>query len=429
MTTSMESPFLVSAIVSTYKAERFMEGLLKDLLQQTIGNKLEIVVIDSGSPENEGAIVQAYQKKFPGRIIYERTERETVYAAWNRGIQLARGTYITNANTDDRRRNDAYEVLSSYLETHPEIGLVYSDCIITTEPNETFLCNSGRGLFKFEEHDREKLLRGFCYVGPMPMWRKTIHDEVGYFDPDFITSGDLEFWVRASEKFDFKKIPQLLGLYMKRPDSVENSNTVEKSIENQLIQFKYEASRSSYVRNWSKEQLKNQFQAYSECSRLLNSGQLKECIKKIDELLQIIPSDADLLYYKATAFMRQQKQDLALPIFESVLNNNPNHSVTLNNLAVLYWAKGDKKRAISAMEQCVELDTNNLGAKVNLARMYMKSNKNQKAIELLSLTIRMHAFVEEALELLISLHEKDNPTLKKYYQDLLHLKRSKQSTP
>lgn len=421
----MGSDLLVSAIVSTYKAERFMEGLLKDLLQQTIGNKLEIIVIDSGSPENEGEIVKAFQAKYPERIVYERTERETVYAAWNRGIKLAKGKYITNANTDDRRRNDAYQVLSSYLEAHPEIGLVYSDCIITTEPNETFLCNSGRGLFKFEKHNREKLLKGHCYVGPMPMWRKSIHDVVGYFDPDFITSGDLEFWVRASEKFDFKKIPQLLGLYMKRSDSVEHSNTVEKSIENQLIQFKYEISRSSYVRNWSKEQLKNQLQAYSECSHLLNCGQNKECIKKIDELLQIIPTDADLLYYKATALMRLQKHDKALPIFESVLKNNPKHSVTLNNLAVLYWAKGDKKRAISAMEQCVELDTNNLGAKVNLARMYMKSNKNQKAIELLTLTIRMHAFSDEALELLISLHDKNDIVLKKYYQDLLKIKREK----
>ncbi len=29
--------------------------------------------------------------------------RETLYQAWNRGIKQARGRYLTNANTDDRR--------------------------------------------------------------------------------------------------------------------------------------------------------------------------------------------------------------------------------------------------------------------------------------------------------------------------------------
>ncbi|TNE68909.1 glycosyltransferase [bacterium] len=409
---------LVSAIVSTYKAERFIKGLLDDLLLQTIGSRLEIIVIDSGSPENEGGIVQEYQKKHPN-IKYVRTERETVYAAWNRAIKLASGIYITNANTDDRRKTDAYEIMSDYLDAHPEIGLVYSDVVITHEPNETFNCNSGRGIFKFDEHDREKLLNGLCYVGPMPMWRASIHNKVGFFDPDFVTSGDLEFWVRVSEFYEFKKIPQLLGLYQKRPDSVENSNEVEKSIENLVIKYKYSPSRQHYLHSWPKDKIVEHIKKIQRCSAYIAENKFSECITLADELLAIIPSDADALYLKATALYRIQKVSEAIPLFEKVIELNPLHSISLNNLAVWFWSKGEKQKAIAYMERCVESDMNNNAARINLAEMLIQTNKTEKAIAVLSESIRRNLFLKEALELLINYQKKSNPVLSTYYQDLL----------
>jgi len=59
-----DSKYLVTAIVSTYNAERFIVGCLDDLEQQTIADKLEIIVVNSGSQENEEAIVREYQQKY-----------------------------------------------------------------------------------------------------------------------------------------------------------------------------------------------------------------------------------------------------------------------------------------------------------------------------------------------------------------------------
>ena len=55
----------VSAIISTYNAANLIRGCLEDLLNQTLYEKgeLEIVVIDSGSLENEGEIVSDFQKE------------------------------------------------------------------------------------------------------------------------------------------------------------------------------------------------------------------------------------------------------------------------------------------------------------------------------------------------------------------------------
>ena len=94
----------VSAIVSTFNAAPYLLGCLENLLNQSLYRKgeLEIIVIDSGSLQNEKGVVKEFQKK-GYRIKYFRTDkRESLYAAWNHGIGLSEGKYLTNANTDDR---------------------------------------------------------------------------------------------------------------------------------------------------------------------------------------------------------------------------------------------------------------------------------------------------------------------------------------
>ncbi|MBK6913999.1 MAG: glycosyltransferase family 2 protein [Ignavibacteriales bacterium] len=39
-----------------------------------------------------------------------------MYKAWNRAIRIAKGKYITNANTDDLLRRDALEILAENLK-------------------------------------------------------------------------------------------------------------------------------------------------------------------------------------------------------------------------------------------------------------------------------------------------------------------------
>ena len=227
--------YLVSAIVSTYNSERFFRGCIEDLEAQTIANRLEIVVVDSCSQQNERGIIEEFQKKYHN-IKYIRTEnRETVYAAWNRGIKAASGKYITNANTDDRHRADAFEQMVKILEGDPGIALVYADLVMTERENETFDRHTPCGSFTWLNWDRNKLLEQGCFMGPQPMWRKAVHEEYGYFDESMVTSGDYEFWLRISQTNNFYHINSLLGLYLKSPQSIEHRNRVKQQEENNKL--------------------------------------------------------------------------------------------------------------------------------------------------------------------------------------------------
>ncbi len=217
--------FKVSAIISTYNSEKYIRGCLQDLVDQTLykQGELEIVIVDSASQQNEQSIVKEFQAKYKN-IVYERTpDRETLYTAWNRAIKMSHGKYITNTNTDDRHRFDALEVMADYLDTHPEIALVYADQLITTVPNDTFATTQANRLWKWPPYSYEQMKQGCC-VGSQPMWTKSLHEKYGYFRSEFHCAGDYEFWLRIGSLGEkLALIHDILGLYYFNPQGLEHA--------------------------------------------------------------------------------------------------------------------------------------------------------------------------------------------------------------
>ncbi len=204
----------ISAIVSTYNSERFIEGCLENLMEQTVRDELEVLVIDSASPQGEGRIVRRFMTQYP-QIRYWRTaKRETQYASWNRAIRLARGRYLTTANADDRSRKDAYEIMARELDRDKMVALVYTDWWWTTRANDSFEKASGshRRLERAAEYSMHNLLQ-YNMIGPRPMYRRRVHGQVGYFDPKRVCVGDYEFWLRLAERHKMKRIPIPLALF------------------------------------------------------------------------------------------------------------------------------------------------------------------------------------------------------------------------
>ena len=339
--------YLVSAIVSTYNAERFIRGCMEDLERQTIADRLEIIVVDSGSQENEAQIVREFQQRFQN-IKYIRTEqRESVYAAWNRGIKAASGKYITNANTDDRHRGDAFEVMSSILETLPEISLVYADVIITKTANESFKHCTPVGFYRWMNFNRDDLLNKGCYVGPQPMWRRQVHDEYGYFDETFVTSGDYEFWLRISQTGTFLHIPVLLGLYLKSPHSIEHANRDRQAEENRRI-----------------------FKMYADAK---SSGEVLGRINPPDKLPvdgSAGPKPAENVYKDVQGLIRKGEYDPAVEKLKLMTAEFPYFAPPYNDLGILYHSRGDLETALSSYQKAVELAPENATFQKNLADFY-----------------------------------------------------------
>ena len=227
--------YKVSAIVSLYNAEKFIRGCLENLVNQTLYAKdqLEIIIINSNSPQNEEQIIQEYREKYK-HIQYIKTEqRETVYQAWNRGIMLAQGQYITNANADDRHRKDALEILTRALDCMPDIGIVYADSFVTSIENQTFDNCTPHLRYSLPDYNLGTQLSSSCF-GAQPMWRKAVHDTVGLFSTEWSIAGDYDIFIHIAWKYKAAHIQETLGLFLSRDDSVSGADNAQKTIQETL---------------------------------------------------------------------------------------------------------------------------------------------------------------------------------------------------
>lgn len=228
---------LITAIVSTYRAERFMRGCLEDLVAQTLGDRVEILVIDSNSPENEGDIVREFQQQHPN-IRYVRTSmREETTGAFNRAIGLARGKYLTTANTDDRHRPDALELMTRALEEHPEFGIVYADSLITNQPNERFGDTTARLRYDWPDYTHATGL-SCCLFGAQPVWRRDVHKTVGMFHPNHLIANDQDMFLRIAWRFGAVHLRETLGLFLQRPDSNSGADYRSETIDDVMSVMK-----------------------------------------------------------------------------------------------------------------------------------------------------------------------------------------------
>ena len=278
----MNSKPLVSAIVSMYKSERFIRSKIEDLLSQSIIKKLEIILVNSGSPQNEENIVKEYLVHHENFVYLKTEERETVYKAWNRGIKMSSGKFITNSNTDDRLRKDAYEILSDYLEKNPDVALVYADQYLCKIENQNFNQVMHGNIIRFPDYTHLKQLDR-CIVGSQPMWRSSLHfNDNFWFNEKYEVSGDHEFELRISEKYKIQHISIALGTFYKSQlnENKESENPlITKSEVNEVL----ENSIRNYLNTRNVAQLKslkNEFRYF-----LMLPILIFELLKRIDRLI------------------------------------------------------------------------------------------------------------------------------------------------
>jgi len=282
---------LVSAVISTYNSEDFIKGRLDNLVEQTIFNDTEIIIVNSGSEQNEELIINDYLLSYKNIKYLKTPERETVYKSWNRGIKISTGKYITNANTDDRLRNDTLEILTGALNKNPAIAIVYADQYITNLPNASFKDIKSidkRKKFNRLDYSRLKQLSGYI-AGPQSMWRSSLHfkDNI-WFDETFEVSGDNDFVCRVAEKYDLMRVPGVLGIYYKAADdSNREFRNFEETYEESLkVKEKYLRRYISSLSPDEKKKLHRKIFVYKKTPHILVSF-ISRLISLINPAMQI----------------------------------------------------------------------------------------------------------------------------------------------
>lgn len=90
---------IVSIIVPVFKVENYLKRCIESIINQSYKN-LDIILIDDGSPDNSGLICDSYHK-VDSRITVIHKDNGGLSDARNRGLDIAKGKYITFVDSDD----------------------------------------------------------------------------------------------------------------------------------------------------------------------------------------------------------------------------------------------------------------------------------------------------------------------------------------
>jgi len=144
---------LVSVIIPIYNVEKYLERCVKSVIRQTY-QKLEIVLVDDGSPDGCGEICERLAKE-DARIKVYHKENGGLSDARNYGVQRSTGQYIAFIDSDDYVSTEYIEYLVTLLEKND--ADISCCCMVETEGDSVTFCRK-------EELPNEMMLtgRGAC---------------------------------------------------------------------------------------------------------------------------------------------------------------------------------------------------------------------------------------------------------------------------
>lgn len=190
---------LVTVITPSFNQARFLEMTIQSVLSQDYP-RIEYMIVDGGSQDGSGAIIKKYESKLAWWVS-EKDKGQT--EAINKGFARAKGEVLAWINSDDTYEPGAVSAAVTYLQAHPEVGMVYGDC--------NFIDEEGRVVGKFGSAQTSyRLLRqGYAHIPQQTMFfRADLWRQVGPLDPSFYFAMDYDLWTRLAARTEIKYVPQ-----------------------------------------------------------------------------------------------------------------------------------------------------------------------------------------------------------------------------
>ena len=226
------NPPLVSVIIPSFNAERFIHRTLDSVLRQTYPN-IEVLVVDDGSQDRTAEIVESMCRQ-DHRIVLLHQARSGVAAARNAAIRQSKGQLIAPIDADDIWHPlNLQKQVQCMLNAGPSVGLVYAWSVIIDEQDRL------TGDFRaspIEGKVFETLLsHNFLGNASACLMRRDCLDTIGYYNTQFMQQQaqgceDWDLYLRIAEKYQFRVVPEFLIGYRRVEQSMScNYNAMATS--------------------------------------------------------------------------------------------------------------------------------------------------------------------------------------------------------
>ena len=214
-----------------YNAERFVGESIGNILGQTVGD-FELIVIDDASTDSSYDIASRYAAQ-DARIVLMRNDANHGAAyTRNRGLETARGSFITFMDADDRCSPERFARQTAFFGQHPQIDL----------------CGSYYTMFGPDDAREQKIQDPITHEGiriQMLFGCPFAMSGVMMRRGAFLRSGvrfratmaeDYLFWAELSGHMRMANIPEHLSFYRRWENQLSTSQLDRQTLSAQAIQ-------------------------------------------------------------------------------------------------------------------------------------------------------------------------------------------------
>jgi len=213
----------VSVVMSVYNGERYLRESIDSILNQTFTD-YELILVDDASADGTPHILDEYTDRRVVRAV--NPSNLGLAGSLNRGLAMARGSYIARQDADDISHRERLAAQVAYLDAHQEVGAVTATVQWIDgrgEPVKVWRQPTDGGAIQ------ETLLVYCCLVHGSALYRREAALEIGGYDAQLHTGQDYDFWLRMSEGWDLACLPEVLYEYRCHAGMVSRERHAEQA--------------------------------------------------------------------------------------------------------------------------------------------------------------------------------------------------------
>lgn len=210
----------VSIYIPVYNAQKYILDAIDSVLSQDLRD-LEVCVADDGSRDATLELLDQSYGDDPRVRVVSNANGGIGYAS-NRAIEMARGLYIGQLDSDDRLKPGAVRQLAAYLDDHPETVCVYSACE-RIDAAGTYLQDE----YNWPTWSREKMMIT-SIAHHFRMFRRQAWERTSHFRQDIANAVDYDMFLKLAETGGFHHLDK--KLYQRRWHG-ENTSHVNEGMQ------------------------------------------------------------------------------------------------------------------------------------------------------------------------------------------------------
>jgi len=209
----------VTVYVPCHNYGRFLKDAVTSVFGQ-IFIDWELLIINDGSTDNTLEVIAELQQIYPYafRVFTHSNSMGLPFCA-NVALREAKGEYVMRLDADDYLDESALLTLSTFLDKHPKIGLVY--------PNYIYVDESGKylGIENRKKAGKEDKIQDLPAHGACTMARKRLIKSIGGYSEDFQAQDGHEVWLKIFSRSMVGNVSTPLFFYRQHASSLSQDQT------------------------------------------------------------------------------------------------------------------------------------------------------------------------------------------------------------